>query len=208
MGARVRKTSLHGLICRGSRRPHDVSSGGTLRASQWHSARISSTSWVCRLRNPGGRPMRNGVSQLRAALFDGPCPPARETLGLARQVFQRAHDCEETAAQRPGIDGVVLRRRHRLRERALRARAVTGETRESWDRNRRHECGVRPCGLCARRPLPPSKSLRGSNNLKDAPRLCLPWPLREMTRPAGNGRLGRRLHHDVARRDDDQSPHR
>ena len=42
------------------------------------------------------------------ALFDGPGSPAREAHGLARYIFERVHDGEETAAQMPGIDGAVV----------------------------------------------------------------------------------------------------
>ena len=34
--------------------------------------------------------------------------PAGEALGLMRQIFQRAQDSDETAAQEPGIDGVFI----------------------------------------------------------------------------------------------------
>ncbi len=34
-----------------------------LRTSQWHSFRISSTSWMARCRNPGGRPGRIGLQR-------------------------------------------------------------------------------------------------------------------------------------------------
>ena len=40
----------------------------------------------------------------------GPGPPAGIALGLPRQVFERRADGGETAAERPGIDGVIVLR--------------------------------------------------------------------------------------------------
>ena len=56
-----------------------------------------------------GRPAdAQGAPALRTALFFGPGPPEREAHGLARDVLQCIGDGEETADQRPGIDGAVV----------------------------------------------------------------------------------------------------
>jgi len=48
----------NGASAQDSHRTHDVSVAVAWRASQWHSARISSTSWTGRRRSPGGGPVR------------------------------------------------------------------------------------------------------------------------------------------------------
>ena len=56
-----------------------------------------------------GRPAgAERCSSRRTALFDRPRPPAREAHGLARYIFERVLGGEETAAQMPGIDGIVV----------------------------------------------------------------------------------------------------
>src|SRR5262245_12395378 len=59
-------------------------------------------------RRPAGA---QGRSEPRTARLDGPCLPARIAPRLARQVVKRELDGGETAAQRLGIDGVILLRR-------------------------------------------------------------------------------------------------
>ena len=193
---------------------YDVSSSGGFpsSASQWHSLRISSTSWMLPLaetRRPAGA---QGAPALRPALFLGTGLPECEPHGVARDVLHCIHDGQEAADQVPGIDHAVVdfllddrcrwrRRRLRLAEQAEDWMPRIGGSSKEWMRG----SGPRRFFL-KRRP----KRLSGSNRLNNGRRLrlCLGSPvlLRGTLGPVDAGRLGCRLHHDVARRGNDEPP--
>src|ERR671925_583740 len=81
----------------------------------------------------------------RTAHLDGACPPARQAPGLARQIFQRILDGGETAAQRLGIDRVILlrcgRQRRRLRPQERRNPGIESPTQETDARLRLRASG-------------------------------------------------------------------
>ncbi len=89
---------------------YDVSSSGgcMLRASQWHSLRISSTSWMARCRKPGGRPGRIGTPALRTALFFGPRLPMGEPHGVAGDVIECIDNGHEAADEVLRTDHAVI----------------------------------------------------------------------------------------------------
>ena len=127
--------------------------------------------------------------ELRTALFDGPGSPAREALGLARQVFQRILDGGETAAQRDRIDGIVfdgvILLRSGRRDWGLRPEEQGNPGIEIEDMNAGLDFGDRaPAALTDIGALSGVEQFKGR---AAAAGLLLP----ERRSPAGNGRLVR-----------------
>ena len=185
-----------------ARRHQDVSVAAAWRASQWHSDRISSTSRAVPPAQPRRRAGTQGQHALRAAGLERTGLPAGIALRLSRQVRQRDADGRKAAAQRPGIDRVVLLRSHRLRGRLM-------------DEAEQGNPGIESHIDEADAGVAPGDSVGSAMGLRRVP--VRVEELKGDVAPSGSGgddattrdrTRGLRRHHDPACRHHDEPPHR